>query len=103
MWRMAAGAIAALVAGVTSGAAMPAPASLTCTNPANGWQWKIRVDYANAKVDSLAAKINDNEISWHDPKDDGNYTLDRHSGVLSVALPSSTGGYIMQYRCTPAR
>jgi hypothetical protein len=35
--------------------------------------------------------------SWHDVTDGGNYTLDRQSGDLTVAL--STGGYFLHERC----
>ena len=74
---------------------------MTCTNPASGATWKIRVDYDQKTVDSNAARISDTEISWHDVNDGGNYTLDRKSGKLTVVVASSTGGYFLWDRCGP--
>src|SRR5579862_6711037 len=82
-------AIAALTVGVLAptigSAAPPAVTTLVCTNPASGTTWKINIDYANSTVDANAAHISDSSISWHDPTDMGNYTLDRKSGNLNVA------------------
>ncbi len=96
-------AIAALTVGVLTpvigNAAPPAATTLTCTNPASGATWKISIDFAKNTVDSNAAHISDASISWHDPTDFGNYTLDRKSGNLNVAIASSTGGYILFDHC----
>lgn len=99
MLRTMVGAIAVFSAGLAYAAAGPEPTKVTCTNPVNGWHWNIQIDYTLATVDSFAARISRDEISWRDPRDMGNYTLDRRSGDLSASFPSSTGGYIMQYRC----
>jgi len=72
---------------------------ITCTNPASGTQWQIRIDYARSTVDSNPARIADGNISWHDASDGGNYTLDRKSGNLTVVVASSTGGYFLYDRC----
>jgi hypothetical protein len=89
---------AASFAGVA--AAQPSEAVLTCTNPSSGANWQIRIDYTRATVDSNAARISDGEISWHDPADGGNYTLDRKSGELTLVGASSTGGYFIHDRCS---
>ncbi|HUD60810.1 MAG TPA: hypothetical protein VMQ99_14990 [Acetobacteraceae bacterium] len=75
-----------------------APA-ITCTNPVSGTAWQISIDYDAAMVDSYPAQISDGEISWHDAKDGGNYTLDRRSGNLTVIVASSTGGYFLHDHC----
>jgi len=80
-------------------AAAPTESALTCTNPASGTTWQIRIDYQGKTVDANAADISDATISWHDPKDGGNYTLDRQSGKLTFVAPSSTGGYMVFDRC----
>jgi opacity protein-like surface antigen len=86
-----------------SGAAQPQPRApmITCTNPASGATWQIRIDYDQATVDSWPARVSEQEISWHDGKGGGNYTLDRKSGDLTVVTPSSTGGYFIHDHCGP--
>jgi hypothetical protein len=74
-------------------------AAITCTNPASGVSWQIKVDYDKGTVDSNPAHIGNAEISWHDATDGGNYTLDRKSGNLTVVVASSTGGYFLYDRC----
>jgi hypothetical protein len=74
--------------------------AITCTNPVSGTSWQIVVDFANATVDSNPAKITAGQISWFDPKDGGNYTLDRKSGDLTASVASSTGGYFRHGRCS---
>jgi hypothetical protein len=81
--------------------AQPKARVLTCTNPSSGTTWQINIDYDRAAVDSYPAKVSDGEISWHDAKDGGNYTLDRKSGDLKVIVASSTGGYILHDHCGP--
>jgi hypothetical protein len=96
--------IAGLAAGVavsaTNGEQQPSEIAITCTNPASGATWQIRIDYARGTVDSNPARISDIAISWHDAKDGGNYKLDRISGNLTVVVASSTGGYFLYDRCT---
>jgi hypothetical protein len=94
------GALASI--GLATGvlAATPSESAITCTNPASGTTWQIKVDYTNNTVDAYAASISDSKISWHDAKDGGNYTLDRKSGDLTFVAPSSTGGYFIFDRCS---
>ena len=83
-------------------AALAAPSgqsAITCTNPASGTQWQIKIDYDHGTVDSNPAHISDGDISWHDASGGGNYTLDRKSGNLTVIVASSTGGYFLHDRC----
>src|SRR5579863_4649685 len=72
---------------------------LTCTNPASGTHWQIRIDYERRTVDSNSASIDADEISWRDASDGSNYTLDRKSGALTMVAASSTGGYFLHHHC----
>lgn len=100
--------LAAGIAGLAAGLAVPAgngdaqesQSAITCTNPVSGTSWQIMIDYAKATVDSHPAEIARAEISWFDPTDGGNYTLDRKSGDLTASVASSTGGYFRHARCT---
>ena len=76
-----------------------AESTISCTNPASGATWQIRIDYVRGTVDSNPARISDAKISWHDGRDGGNYTLDRKSGRLTVIVASSTGGYFLYDQC----
>jgi hypothetical protein len=82
-----------------NGEAQRGEIAITCTNPASGASWQIRIDYDRSTVDSNPARISAAEISWHDATDGGNYTLDRKSGNLTVIVASSTGGYFLRDRC----
>jgi hypothetical protein len=94
------GALALAMAAPAVGAeAQHGEAAITCTNLASGTSWQIKVDYDKATVDSNPARISDAEISWHDPSDGGNYTLDRKSAKLTAIVASSTGGYSLFHRC----
>ena len=73
--------------------------TITCANPVSGTSWRIVIDYGKATVDSNPAEITRAVISWFDPKDRGNYTLDRKSGDLTASVASSTGGYFRHGRC----
>jgi hypothetical protein len=101
--RPLAAGIAVLAAGVavpaSNGEAQPGETTITCTNPASGASWQIRIDYGASTVDSNPASISDTKISWRDAKDSGNYTLDRISGNLTEIVASSTGGYFLYHRC----
>jgi len=72
---------------------------ITCINPASGTSWQISIDFDKVTVDSKQAKITPATISWFDPADGGNYTLDRKSGDLIAIVASSTGGYFRHGRC----
>jgi hypothetical protein len=92
--------IAALtISGTAGGHSQPLTPTITCVNPASGWAWQIDIDFARATVDANPAQVSDAEISWHDAKDGGNYTLDRRSGELTVIVASSTGGYFLHDHC----
>jgi hypothetical protein len=101
--RPIAAGIVALAAGFAvpaiSADAPPGETAITCTNPASGARWQIRIDYDKGTVDANPARISDAEIAWHDAKDGGNYTLDRKSGDLTVVVASSTGGYFLYDHC----
>jgi hypothetical protein len=84
----------------TSGASRP-PTILTCTNLVSGFSWQIRVDFQGKTVDSNPARISSTEVSWHDARDGGNYSLNRASGSLTVIFASSTGGYFIHDLCRP--
>ncbi len=99
MLRVMTAVIAALVVGAAGSAEPRYKANFTCTNPASGWRWEIKIDYARGTVDSYPAEIDAETIAWHDPRDGGNYTLERNSGDLSASFPSSTGGYILYDHC----
>src|SRR5207248_11621593 len=73
--------------------------AITCVNPVSGTLWQIEIDYRKATVDSNPAEITLAGISWFDPKDGGNYKLDRTSGDLSASVASSTGGDFRHGRC----
>ena len=73
--------------------------AVTCSNPSSGASWQIAIDFEKSTVDSNQAKITLATISWFDPADGGNYTLDRKSGDLTAIVASSTGGYFRHGRC----
>ena len=102
--RVLAAAIVIFSAGLAASAinadAQESPAAVTCTNPVSGAAWQIIIDYRKSTVDAHAAAITPSGISWFDPKDGGNYTLDRKSGALTASVGSSTGGYFRRARCT---
>ena len=102
-WLTAAGIGALVVGGVPAIAAerQHGKILMTCTNPASGASWQIRIDYDRGTVDSNPARVSDTQISWHDATDGGNYTLDRKSGNLTVIVASSTGGFFLYDRCKP--
>ena len=97
--------LAAAIAGLAVGIAVPAMGqaprggtAITCTNPASGASWQIRIDYDRSTVDSNPARISDAVISWRDANG-WNYRLDRKSGELTVVLASATGGNFLHDRC----
>lgn len=95
--------LAAVAAAAIGGATAPTSRTvMTCRNPVSGAAWQIVVDFGHATVDANRARISPAEISWFDPKDGGNYTLDRRSGELTATVASSTGGYFRHGRCVLA-
>ncbi len=102
--RVLAAGIASLAASFAvptiDGDAQETETAITCTNPVSGTSWQIVIDLGKATVDSNRAKITGTEISWFDPRDGGNYTLDRTSGDLTASVASSTGGYFRHGRCS---
>jgi hypothetical protein len=101
--RLPAIAAAAFSIGICAPAAAAAPehgqTTIACSNPASGATWQIAIDFDRRTVDGYAASIDDSTIAWRDPRDQGNYALDRKSGNLRVAVPSSTGGYFLHDQC----
>ena len=91
---------AGLVVPTVGGGAQPSKTSITCTNPVSGASWQIVIDLDKATVDSNRAEITGAKISWFDPTDGGNYTLDRKSGDLTASVASSTGGYFRRGHCS---
>ena len=99
-WQSGIGALTVgMAAPAVAGEARHGETAITCTNPASGTTWQIRIDYDKATVDSYPARISDAKISWRDAKEGSNYTLDRKSGDLTVVVASSTGGYFLFHRC----
>jgi hypothetical protein len=82
-----------------SNGAWAADSAVTCTNPASGARWQIRIDYERNTVDAYPARITEGKISWRDASDGSNYSLDRKSGDLTVVVASSTGGYFLYDHC----
>jgi len=101
--KKAIAAIAAVAAGIAamagSGAAPAVETAVTCTNNSSGAPWQLAIDYGKSTVDNNPARISETQITWHDGKDGGNYTLDRKSGELTGVFASSTGGYFLYHRC----
>lgn len=89
--------IGALVLGIGA-AALAGETAITCTNPASGARFQIRIDYDRSTVDTNPAAIDGRMISWRD-HNHWSYTLDRKSGDLKVILASSTGGSFLYDRC----
>ena len=83
------GCVTAVMAGLAigvatcNGEAQEKETAITCTNPVSGASWQITIDYRTSTVDSHPAEITRGAISWFDPKDGGNYTLDLRSGDLT--------------------
>jgi hypothetical protein len=98
-----AGPAACLAVSTINCDAQESETAITCVNPVSGTSWQILIDYGKATVDSNPAEITRAGISWFDPKDGGNYTLDRKSGDLTASVASSTGGYFRHLRCRPEK
>jgi hypothetical protein len=98
VWLLGTSALAAEMVN-SGGAARHGESAITCSNPASGFSWQVRIDYDKGTVDSNPARISDTQISWHDVTDGGNYTLDRISGNLTVIFASSTAGHFIYDRC----
>ena len=95
-----AGLVAGFLVSTVNGAAQAGATAITCTNPTSGTSWQISIDFDKATVDSNRAEITGAKISWFDPMDGGNYTLDRTSGDLTAIVASSTGGYFRHGHCS---
>ena len=91
--------LAVLVPPAIARGAQPGETAITCTNPISGTSWQVAIDFDKATVDSNRAKITSAKISWFDPADGGNYTLNRESGDLTASVASSTGGYFRHAHC----
>jgi hypothetical protein len=102
-WVGAGAGLAAMVMLTGTASAEPAVTAITCTNPASGFTWQIKIDFANSTVDSNPAQISASEITWFDPKDDSSYTLDRASGKLTKVFASATGGNFLFHRCAVSK
>lgn len=81
------------------GASTQGAVLLRCRNPVSGVSWNIPVDLRSGTVDSFPATITPRIIAWHDRTHGGSYRFDRASGVLTVILPSSTGGFSLHDNC----
>ena len=73
--------------------------AVSCTNSVSHAGLKITIDFRNRTVNSNPARIGEAEITWHDGRENANYTLDRRTGSLTSVIPSSTGGYFLHYQC----
>jgi hypothetical protein len=98
-----AGLAAGLAVSTINCDAQESKTAITCINPVSGTSWQIAIDYGKSTVDSNPAEITPAGISWFDPKDGGNYRLDRKSGELIASVASSTGGYFRHGRCGPEK
>ena len=95
------------IVGLVIASPVPAPradaqesaTAVTCTNPVSGTSWQIVIDYGKGSVDSNPAEMTPAKITWFDPKDGGNDTLDRKSGDFTAIIASSTGGYFRRAHC----
>jgi hypothetical protein len=76
-----------------------AETTLRCLNLASGAAWNLKIDDERKTADSVAADITATRVTWHDIRRGGFYELDRTSGLLTFRNASSTGGYILYYRC----
>jgi hypothetical protein len=79
--------------------AQAAEITFRCLNPASGATWTLKIDDERQTADSLAAEITPTRAVWHDTVHGGSYELDRRSGLLTFRNASSTGGYILYFRC----
>jgi hypothetical protein len=76
-----------------------AETTLRCLNLASGAIWNLKIDDERQTADLLPAEITSTRVTWHDIRHGGSYELDRTSGLLTFRNASSTGGYILYYRC----
>jgi hypothetical protein len=84
-------------------AVAPGSAKALCINSVNGASWRIAIDEIHRRADGLPARFDADRIAWRNPADTGEYELKRATGELTITRPSSTGGYIMSYRCKAVR
>src|SRR6516162_7805472 len=95
-----AGFVAGFLVSTINGNGQEGATAITCTNPTSGTSWQISIDFDKVTVDTNRAEITRAKISWFDPTDHSNYTLDRTSGDLTAIIASSTGGYFRRGRCS---
>ena len=95
-------ALALGISGLPSMGALPAQAAETtfqCINPASGTTWNLKIDDERQTADALSAEITTTRAMWHDTVRGGFYEFDRKTGLLTFRNASSTGGYMLYYRC----
>jgi hypothetical protein len=95
-------ALALGISGLPFMGAPPAQAAETtfqCINPASGTTWNLKIDDERQTADALSAEITTTRAMWHDIVRGGFYELDRKTGLLTFRNASSTGGYMLYYRC----
>ena len=90
---------AAMAGSAIAGEAQGNSTAISCTNSVSHAGLQITVDFQKRTVNSNPARIGDAEITWHDGRENANYTLDRKTGSLQSVIPSSTGGYFLHYQC----
>ena len=96
--RLLAAGIVALMLGITS--AMSGETAISCTNPASGASFQIKIDYERGTVDANPAELTERTISRRD-ENHWNYTLDRKSGNLTIVRASAAGGEFLHDNCKP--
>ena len=90
------------ISGLPSTGGLPAQAAETtfqCINPASGTTWNLKIDDERQTADALSAEITTTRAMWHDTVRGGFYEFDRKTGLLTFRNASSTGGYMLYYRC----
>jgi hypothetical protein len=80
-------------------AAPPGATEVRCVNATSGTAWSLRLDDARKLADGQPARMGASRVDWRDPSGQARYHLDRRSGALTVTRASSTGGYMIVYRC----
>jgi hypothetical protein len=84
----------------TASSARAAEQTFRCINSASGASWELKIDAAKNVADGFPATISAASIYWRDTAHGGSYELDRSSDRLTFSNASSTGGYMLFYRCS---